>query len=110
MVTNQLDISEARQNLANLGETLSETHVVWVKKHGKSLFAIVDKDWMEAVLETLEVLEDPDSLRVLQASLRDIREGRLHDHDELKEDLLHESGREDRVDRRGKEKRSRTTH
>jgi hypothetical protein len=46
---------------------------------------------LQAVLETIEILSDPDGLELLREGLRDIRAGRLHDHEDVKRELLHGS-------------------
>lgn len=76
-----LDISQARDQLNRIDERLSESRIIWVTRHKKKAFAFVDTEWLETVLETLEVLEDPDTLRMLSDSLEDIRHGRVHDHE-----------------------------
>ena len=42
---------------------------------------------LEAALETLEILADPNTLKMLEESLEDIRNGRLVDHEEIASDL-----------------------
>jgi PHD/YefM family antitoxin component YafN of YafNO toxin-antitoxin module len=85
--TDTLDISEARKNFSKLDERLKKERVIWVTRHNSRAFAIVDMETMEAVLETLEILQDPTALRMLQESLADIRAGRLHDHDDLEREV-----------------------
>ncbi|MDE2097197.1 MAG: type II toxin-antitoxin system prevent-host-death family antitoxin [Patescibacteria group bacterium] len=83
MSTATLEMSEARREFARLPERLREQQVIWITRHNKRAFAIVDMELMETVLETLEILRDPDALKMLQNSLVDIQEGRLIDHDDL---------------------------
>jgi len=42
---------------------------------------------MQAVLETLEILNDPKALLMLQQSLEDIQAGRIFDHEDVKKEL-----------------------
>jgi prevent-host-death family protein len=83
-----LDISEARNQIAHLSARLRDEHVIWITKHNKKVFAAVDADMMEALIETIEILRDPEALRMLQASFEDIRMGNLHDHEDVKKELL----------------------
>jgi len=88
MSTNTLDISEARKQFSKLDERLKKEKLIWVTRHNKKAFAIVDMDLMEAVLETLDILQDPKALTMLQESLADIRAGRLLDHEDIEREVL----------------------
>lgn len=88
MSTVTLDMSEARKQFSSLPERLKDEQVIWITRHNKRAFAVVDMELMEAVLETLEILRYPTTLRMLQESLDDIREGRLIDHKAIERDLL----------------------
>lgn len=83
-----LDISEARKQLTRLDERLRDEHVIWVTRHNKRAFAVVDYQLMQTIIETLEILRDPDASKMLQESLEDIKAGRLIDHEELKREML----------------------
>ena len=41
----------------------------------------------ESLVETLEILDDPDLMAVLRASLKDVEQGRLLSHEEAKRRL-----------------------
>ena len=82
-----LDISEARKQLTTLDQRLKDEHVIYVTRHNKQAFAVVDLEYLSAVRETLEILSDPEAMRMLQESIKDIREGRLHDHDDVEKEL-----------------------
>ena len=88
MGTSTLDISEARRQFSQLDKRLREDRVIWITRHNKKAFAIVDTDLLQTVLETIEILSDPDAFKMLQEGLRDIRAGRLHDHEDVKSELL----------------------
>lgn len=88
MTGETLDITEARNQISHLGDRLRQERVIWITKHNKRAFAAVDSEFMETIFETLEVLNDPEALKMLQASLEDIKRGRLHDHDAVKKELL----------------------
>lgn len=108
MATATLDISEARKQFTQLDERLREDRLIWVTRHNKQVFAVVDIDWMQAVLETLEILNDPAALRMLQQSLEDIRAGRLYDHEDVKKELLDEAQNYHPVDGNGQRKSKKT--
>ena len=88
MADSTLDISEARRLFNSLDERLKHDHVIRVTRHGKEAFAVVDLEYLDAVLETLDVLADPEATQMLQQSLEDIREGRVHEHEDVKRELL----------------------
>lgn len=72
-----------RSHLHRLDKWLASDRVVWVTRHKRRAFAVVDPEYLESVLETLEILADPETAEMLEQSLRDIREVRLHSHEEL---------------------------
>ena len=83
-----LDISEVRKQFTKLDDILRESRVIWVTRHKKRAFAVLDIELMTTMLETLEILGDPKALTMLQKSLDDVRAGRVHDHDDVKRELL----------------------
>lgn len=88
MTTKSIDISEARSQFSQLDERLKRERVIRVTRHKKDAFAIVDVEYLEALLETVEILSDPESMTLLAQSIADIQEGRLHDHEDVKRELL----------------------
>jgi len=82
-----IDISEARKQFNSLDKRLSDDPILYVTRHNKEAFVIVDVECMTALLETIEIMSDPDSYRMFQQSLDDIRQGRLHDHEDVKREL-----------------------
>ena len=87
MSTVTLDISEAKKQMSRLQERLKDEQLIWVTKHNKRAFAVVDMDFLEALLETIEILKDSDAIKSIQRSMADIRAGRLHDHAEIEREL-----------------------
>ena len=82
-----LDISEARKQLNSIDERLKDERIIYITRHNKKAFAVVNLDYLSAVIETIEVLNDPEAMQMLQRSLEDIRAGRLHDHDDVEKEL-----------------------
>lgn len=80
-------ISEARGVLNTIDERLASERVIYVMRHGKPVFAIVEPDYLWAILETLAILADPDVCALLRQSQADIDAGRLHDHADVRRDL-----------------------
>lgn len=87
MAAPTLDISEARKQLNSIDEKLKDQRVIYVTRHNKKAFAVVNLEYLSAVMETLEILADPAALQLLQESIEDIKAGRLHDHDDVEKEL-----------------------
>lgn len=87
MTTTTLDISEARKQLNSIDARLKDERVIVVTRHNKKAFAVVDLEYLSAVLETIEILSDPEAMKMLQQSIEDIRAGRLHNHDDVEKEL-----------------------
>lgn len=88
METTTLDISEARRQFTRLDELLRDDRVIWITRRNKRAFAVVDSELLQTVLETIEIMSDPEACQLLQQGLQDIRAGRLHAHDDVKRELL----------------------
>lgn len=88
MATATLDISEARRQLNSLDKRLKEECVIYVTRHNKNAFVVVNLDYFSGLMESLEILADPEAIQMLQDSLADIRAGRVHDHDDVEKELM----------------------
>lgn len=89
-----LDISEARKQLNSLDERLTrERPVIYITRHNKKAFVAVNLEYFSALMETVEVLSDRSTMDMLHDSIQDIRNGRLIDHDEVRE-LIGDEGDE----------------
>jgi PHD/YefM family antitoxin component YafN of YafNO toxin-antitoxin module len=82
-----LDISEARKQLNTLDQRLRQDRVIIITRHNKKAFVAVDLEYFAALMETLEIFSDPDAHKMLQDSIADIRAGRMHDHEDVKNEL-----------------------
>ena len=79
-----LAIMEARRKLTTLPEMLQRTPgAVKVTRHGKPVLAVLPWELYESIEETLEVMTDPDLVKALRASLRDIAAGRTLSMEEV---------------------------
>ncbi len=87
MTQTTLDISEARTQISSLEQRLRDEQVIKITKHGKDAFAVVNLDYLEAVLETIEIMSDPESFKMFQQSLDDLRNGRTIDHEDLRNEF-----------------------
>lgn len=87
MTAGTLDITEARKQFNHFDDLLRDEHIIKITKHGKDAFAVVDIDYLETIIETLDILSDPEATKALKRGLEDIENGRLHDHDDVKKEL-----------------------
>lgn len=85
----QLTITEARQAFLDLPERLAKApdKAVSITRRGRPVLALLPWELYESILETLEVLSDPDTTAALQSSLEDIRKGRLVGHEAARKRL-----------------------
>jgi len=81
----ELALMEARKRLSGLGRRLQEhpETVVRITNRGKPALALLSADLYEAIIETLDLLSDPDAAEALRGSLADIQAGRVHSLDDV---------------------------
>ena len=79
----QLTITKAREALLDLPERLAKASdkTVIITRHGRPVLAVLPWELYESIIETLEVLGDPEATAALRSSLEDIRKGRLVSHE-----------------------------
>ena len=80
-------ISWARAHLMSMDKHLKESPIIWIERHGKPVFAIVDVEYFECIEETLEIMGDPIAMADLQQAIDDIRADRVMDHEDVKREL-----------------------
>jgi PHD/YefM family antitoxin component YafN of YafNO toxin-antitoxin module len=85
----QLTISEARKALLNLPEKLARTpeRAVTITRRGQPVLAIMRWEFYESLVETLEVLSDPEMVAAFRESLEDVKHARLVGNEEAKKRL-----------------------
>ena len=64
-----------------------DTEVVAVTRRGTPVLALLSWQAYEGLLETLEIMSDPELVAVLRGSAAEIREGRTYTADELRREL-----------------------
>lgn len=77
-------LSEAKAHLAKLlteVEELGDRFVI--TRSGRPKGVLLSLDEYEGLLETLEILSDPDLAGAVREGLRDVEEGRILSHDEV---------------------------
>ena len=85
-----LTATEARNHFAELLKDV-ENEVVQITQHNKPAAAVMSWEIYESMLETLEILSDPETLNRFQQGVADMTAGRLTDWEVVKQRI--ESGR-----------------
>ena len=85
----ELTITEARRVLLDLPERLQKSRgrAVGVTRRGRPVLAILPWEFYESLVETLDVLGDPEAVAALRSSLEDVRKGRLVTHERARKRL-----------------------
>ena len=88
MTQRALTITEARDQLMRLPDELLQEHAtLTVTRHGHPVLAVLPWELYEALLETLEVMGDPDLMESLRQSIGDIAAGRVQPLDDVLAEL-----------------------
>lgn len=83
-----IPITEVRDELTSLPEQLTQTHeTVTVTRRGKPVLAILPWGEYEALVETLEVLSDPELMTALRKSIKEAKQGKLIPWEQAKRKL-----------------------
>ena len=82
----QLTITQARRGLLNLPERLARVpeRAVTITRRGRPVLAVMPWELYESLVETLDVLSDPEMLLALRESIDDLKHGRLVGNAEAK--------------------------
>jgi prevent-host-death family protein len=84
----ELTISEARRALLDLPEKLARTQrAVTITRRGQPVLAVLPWEFYESIIETLDILGDPEMVKALRASLDDRDRGRVGTNAEAKKRL-----------------------
>ena len=77
-------LTDVRRDLSEIIDEVDRTGAEFiVTKHGRPVAAIVPHDELEALLETLNILSDPETMDAIALSEAEIETGDLIDLDEI---------------------------
>jgi PHD/YefM family antitoxin component YafN of YafNO toxin-antitoxin module len=86
--TEQMPIVKARAMLTRLPERLAESNqAVALTRRGKPVLAVMSWDLFESLIETMEVMADPELMAVLRRDIERVDEQPLIPLDQLKAQL-----------------------
>ncbi len=84
----KIGMNDARAALTRLPEELeAEPGVVSVTRHGRPVLAIMTWDDYEGILETFEILKDPEAMADLRQAIQDKEDGKVRDFEEVAAEL-----------------------
>ena len=89
-MTKSMGMIDARKRLTSLPEEFAHTPelgAVAVTRRGKPVLAVLSWDLYESLLETMEVMGDPELMKALRRGAQDIAAGRLATSGEVRRDL-----------------------
>jgi len=85
-----MSISEARSRLLKLPKTFArakERRALTLTRRGKPILALMSWDLYESILETLDVMGDPEFMKDFRRSLKELDEGKTIPWETVKRDL-----------------------
>ncbi|HEU0021038.1 MAG TPA: type II toxin-antitoxin system Phd/YefM family antitoxin [Dehalococcoidia bacterium] len=86
--TEEISIVQARAMLTQLPEKLAvNNRAVALTRHGKPVLAVMPWELFESILETLDIMGDPEMMAALRQGIKDVQEGNLVPLDEVKASL-----------------------
>jgi antitoxin YefM len=84
----EMSISEARKALTALSDRMSpNSPAVAITRRGKPVLAVINWDLYEAIVETLEVVADPEAMDALRRSIAEVAGGRAIPESEVAREL-----------------------
>ena len=89
-MTRTMPMIEARRKLTSLPEEFDrdpEKQTVAITRRGKPVLAIMPWELYESIIETMEIMADPELMAALRESIRDLEEGRTVSLEQVKQEL-----------------------
>jgi PHD/YefM family antitoxin component YafN of YafNO toxin-antitoxin module len=83
-----ISITKARSMLTKFPEQLNKEHgAIALTRRGKPVMALLAWDLYEAIVETLEIMEDAGLMAALRLSIKEASEGKVIPWEEVKAEL-----------------------
>lgn len=82
--TEHIPIVRARAMLTQLPELLAdENRAVALTRRGKPVLAVMPWELFQSIVETMEIMGDPEMMEALRRGIRDVQEGNVVSLDEV---------------------------
>ena len=85
-----LAMAEARKQLPKLADALEkhpEIGAVKITRHGKPVLAVLSWDLYESVVETMEIMSDPEMMAAFRQGVKELEEGKGIPLEQFKREL-----------------------
>jgi len=83
----KIPITEARNKFMKLPDQAAKDQILAITRRNKEVMAVMSWELYEGLLETLEVLSDPELMNALKKGIEDVKAGRTHSLSEACERL-----------------------
>ena len=83
----KIPITEARNRFMKLPDQAAKDQIFAITRRNKEVMAVMSWELYEGLLETLEVLSDPELMNNLKKGIEDVKAGRTHSLSEAYERL-----------------------
>ena len=83
----KMAITEARNKFIKLPDQTAKDQILAVTRRNKEVMAVMSWDLYEGLLETIEVLSDPELIQHLRTAIDDVNAGLTHSLSEAYERL-----------------------
>ena len=74
----KLTITEARNKLMKLPEEAERNEIIAITRRNKEIMALMSWELYEGLLETIEILGDPELMKDLKRGMEQVRSGKTH--------------------------------
>jgi len=74
----KITITEARNKFMKLPDQTAKDQILAVTRRNKEVMAVMSWELYEGLLETLEVLSDPELINQLKVAIEDVQAGRTN--------------------------------
>ena len=74
----KIPITEARNKFTKLPDQAAKKQILAITRRNKEVMAVMSWELYEGLLETLEVLSDPELMKHLRTAIEDVQTGRTH--------------------------------
>jgi prevent-host-death family protein len=80
-----LPVADARANFSKIVDLASTTHERFeVTRNGSRVAVLLGADDYDSLMETIEILSDPEAMAGIAEGERDIAEGRVYDSEQMR--------------------------
>ncbi len=74
----KIPITEARNKFMKLPDQVGKDQIIAVTRRSKEVMAVMSWELYEGLLETLEILSDPEMIKNLRTAIEDVKAGRTY--------------------------------